>query len=132
MSRRGSSAPTPSPCFRVFYAGARTLARRLPDAADSQRAVVILRLRGKTRVGATAVEVLANYAKALKRRHGRLYLAGLTPELRDQLKRSGKLSLAGVRLFPASRIQGRSVARSYRAANTWLVHARDAAGAPGS
>jgi SulP family sulfate permease len=109
----------------LFYAGARTLARRLPDPGGSQHAVVILRLRGSTRVGATCIVVLAQYADALKERHGRLYIAGLSAELRDQLKRSGKLQLAGVHLFPASRIQGRSVARSYRAANTWLVRSRE-------
>jgi SulP family sulfate permease len=108
----------------LFYAGARTLARRLPEVNEAERAVVILRLRGMTRAGATAVNVLAAYAGALQERDGRLYIAGLDPALFDQLKRSGKLQLARVRLFPASSLHGGSVARSSRAARTWLARSK--------
>ncbi len=108
----------------LFFAGARTMAKKLPNPTDSYHSVVILRLRGKTRAGATAIEVLTNYAERLKQRGGRLYLAGLTPELKLELTHNGKLALAHVHLFEASRLQGRSVTRSYRAATTWLVRPR--------
>ena len=57
----------------LFYAGARTLERLLPKPNGAQNSVVILRLRGRTNLGATLVEVLANYADKLHAGQGRLY-----------------------------------------------------------
>ena len=39
----------------LFYAGAQTLRAKLPDPAGAQRPVVVLRLRGRTSLGATFV-----------------------------------------------------------------------------
>ncbi|MEI8239324.1 MAG: SulP family inorganic anion transporter, partial [Actinomycetota bacterium] len=45
----------------LFYAGARTLQTRLPDPAGSHGAAVVLRLRGRTTMGATFFAVLEPY-----------------------------------------------------------------------
>jgi SulP family sulfate permease len=111
----------------LFYAGARTLARRLPEVGEARKPLVIIRLRGKTHLGATVVEVLCSYANALNQRGGRLYLAGIGPELRKQLLRGNRLQLAGVRVFNSSPVVGRSLRRSYADARTWLVQTKDAA-----
>ena len=111
----------------LFYAGARTLARRLPEAGDARRPLVILRLRGKTHLGATVIEVLCTYSKALNERGGRLYLAGIGPDLRKQLLRGNRLQLAGVRVYAAAPAVGSSLRQSYRDARTWLVQVRDEA-----
>jgi SulP family sulfate permease len=105
----------------LFYAGARTLARKLPSPADATRPVVLLRLRGKTRFGATAidVDVLADYDERLRERGGRLYLEGLDPGVLRQLERTGKL--AEVRLFPAEAVLGESLSRAYNEAEAWLA-----------
>ena len=42
----------------LFYAGARTLHARLPRVADAQAPAVILRLRGRTTLGATFFSIL--------------------------------------------------------------------------
>src|SRR4029079_14542678 len=41
----------------IFYAGARTFARLLPAPEDAIRPLVIIRLRGRTKVGATFIDV---------------------------------------------------------------------------
>lgn len=54
----------------LFYAGARTFEQLLPSPNGAENPVVILRLRGRTTVGATLIEVLANYADELQQAGG--------------------------------------------------------------
>ncbi|HSH44348.1 MAG TPA: STAS domain-containing protein, partial [Longimicrobiales bacterium] len=61
----------------LFYAGARTLAERLPSARGARHPAVVLRLRGRTSAGATLVDVLASFAQQIERADGRLFLTGL-------------------------------------------------------
>ena len=56
----------------LLYAGARTLEARLPDPRDADGPIVILRLRGRTSLGATFFAVAAGYSDALSRDGGRL------------------------------------------------------------
>lgn len=63
----------------LFYAGARTLQSRLPDPAHSQTAAVVLRLRGRTMVGATFMVVVEDYLKRLRAGGGSCSSAGSTP-----------------------------------------------------
>ena len=116
----------------LFYAGARTLERLLPRPSQQdhdqdqdqrpQHPVVVLRLRGRSTVGATLVEVLANYADKLKAAGGRLYLAGISENAHDQIVRTGKLSLSGpVRAYEATPIVGESTREASADARTWLV-----------
>ena len=81
----------------LFYAGARTLERLLPSPQDARSPVVTLRFRGYTRVGATLIEVMDEYADALAAVGGQLYLTGVEPKVGEQLWRAGKLGscLAG-------------------------------------
>jgi SulP family sulfate permease len=106
----------------LFYAGARTLERLLPTPQGAQRPVVILRLRGLTSVGATLIEVLANYADKLRAVSGRLYLSGISEGAYDQIVRTGKLRLSGpVRAYEATSIVGQSTREAVADARTWLV-----------
>ena len=106
----------------LFYAGARTLERLLPKPNGAQHSVVILRLRGRNTVGATLLEVLSNYADKLQRLDGRLYLTGMTEQAREQVVRTGKLSLSGpVRAYEASPVVWESTSEAVTDARTWLV-----------
>lgn len=106
----------------LFYAGARTLARLLPAPRDAQNPVVILRLRGRNNVGATLVEVLANYADKIQEVNGRLYLTGISEGAYEQVVRTGKLRLTGpVRAYEATPIRGQSTEEAVADAKTWLV-----------
>lgn len=109
----------------LFYAGARTLERRLPAPGGAHRPVVVLRLRGRSAVGATLVDVLAHYADELERAGGRLYLTGLTGEVQRQLVRMNKLQLSGsVRIYEANTVRGESTNRAYDDAAAWLAAQR--------
>jgi len=106
----------------LFYAGARTLQRLLPTPSGAENPAVILRLRGRTNLGATLVEVLANYAEKLEVAHGRLYLTGIGEGAYEQMVRTGKLHLTGpVRVYEATSVRGQSTREAYADAKTWLV-----------
>jgi sulfate permease, SulP family len=106
----------------LFYAGARTLARLLPEPQDAENPAVILRLRGRRTIGATLVEVLSDYAAKLKATNGRLYLTGVDEKAYDQAVQSGKLRLTGpVRAYEVTPIIGESTREAYNDAQAWLV-----------
>ena len=79
----------------LFYAGARTFERLLPAAQGSDRAAVVLRLRGRQTLDATLIDVLGGYANELEEANGRLYLTGVSDAAHQQIVRSGKLQLRG-------------------------------------
>jgi SulP family sulfate permease len=106
----------------LFFAGARTLDRRLPRVDDARNAAVVVRLRGRTHVGATLVDVLAGYAGSLEAAGGRLYLSGIGRTVLQELSRSGKIRLGGpIRAYPATSVVGESTRRAVDDANAWLV-----------
>jgi sulfate permease, SulP family len=104
----------------LFFAGARTLSDVLPSPSGATRPVVILRMRGYTRVGATLIEVLDEYGDALAEVDGRLYLSGVHDEVARQLRRAGKLDDEVVRIVPAEDVLGESTKRAAASASAWL------------
>jgi SulP family sulfate permease len=106
----------------LYYAGAKTLAARLPETAGAERPVVVLRLRGRTQLGASSLVVLDAYAERLGAIGGRLILSGTAPELVKQLRRTGREHLdAEVSVFPATDVIGDSSDAAYREAEQWLA-----------
>ena len=55
--------------------------------------MVVLRLRGRTTLGATAFIVLANYAQRIRAAGGHLFLSGLGPDLLEQLHHAHRVDL---------------------------------------
>ena len=101
---------------------ARTLQARLPDPAGAGHPVVLLRLRGRTNLGATSFHVLADYAQRLGAAGGRLYLSGLDHELVATLDRTGRLNASGpLKAFEATPVLGESSAAAPSDANAWLA-----------
>ena len=106
----------------LFYAGARTLQSRLPDPAHADRPVVVLRLRGRVMLGATAFAVFADYAERLADVGGRLYLSGVDPAMVQQIRRNRTVErVDGVQIFEASDVVGESSLKAYQAARRWLA-----------
>jgi sulfate permease, SulP family len=104
--------------YGSLYAGSRTLQAKLPDPADGESPVVVLRLRGRTALGATAFVVVDQYAQRLGAVGGRLYLSGVDPELLRQMR---QVDVRGpVRVFEETPIVGESTADAYREAEVWL------------
>jgi SulP family sulfate permease len=106
----------------LFFAGARTLAEHLPDPHDAEHAAVVLRLRGRTSVGATLIDVLGDYADELADAGGRLFLTGVSRKVAAQLEHSGKFDLDHtVRIVAAGEILGASTGEALRLAHAWLA-----------
>lgn len=116
----------------LFYAGSRTLQARLPDPTGSVQPAVVLRLRGRTTLGATFFSVVSGYARQLEAVDGRLYLTGLDPSLVDRLRRVSDHPLTGrARLYEADPVLGRSTQQALDDATTWLVTPDASTGGPG-
>ena len=106
----------------LYYAGSRTLQAKLPDPSGAESPVVVLRLRGRTALGATAFVVLADYADRLKAVDGRLFLSGVDSGLLAQLQRTQRVDVDGrVHVFEATSVVGESSAEAYRQAQAWLA-----------
>jgi SulP family sulfate permease len=106
----------------LFYAGARTLQARLPDPGQAESPAVVLRLRGRTLLGATAFAVLSDYAERLVATGGRLYLSGVDPAVVQQIQRNRTVEqVDGVRVFEANEVVGESSLEAYHAASRWLA-----------
>jgi SulP family sulfate permease len=70
----------------LFFAGARNLEEDLPQADETQHAVVILSLRGHADLGSTFISVLERYARVLQANGNTLMLVGVNPAVYEQLK----------------------------------------------
>ena len=112
----------------LFYAGARTLQRLLPAATttpgDNSAAgtapggpVVVLRLRGRTTLGATFLRVMSGYARGLEDVEGELYLSGVDSKLVEKWRRDGVTEqLVGVSIYAATPVVGESTLAATTAA----------------
>ncbi|MET0728869.1 MAG: hypothetical protein ABWZ76_11285 [Acidimicrobiales bacterium] len=104
----------------LHCAGARTLEHYLPDPTGTASPALVLRMRGRTTLGATSLTVLANYARQLDAVGGRLYLAGLDANLIDQARRTGAIpESAPVLLCGAGAVVGASSPEAFHDAQAW-------------
>jgi sulfate permease, SulP family len=105
----------------LFYAAAKTLEEDLPAAEGAKQAVVIFTLRGYQDFGSTLLGVLERYARAIQGNGGRLMLAGIGEEVREQMERTGFLDLIGhENAFMAEAQWGEAANKAYAAAQQWL------------
>jgi SulP family sulfate permease len=94
-----------------FFAGVSKLERSLPAVRDEAHAAMILRLRGRDLVGATALAFVERYAKRLRAGANRLLLCGVEPRVMEELEGAGTLEALGrENVFPATAILGESAA----------------------
>ncbi len=109
------------PYGNLFYAAADALEKKLPSPEGTQRAVVILVLRGMDDLGSTVIGTLRRYAASLYACNGKLILVGVSPSLHSQLQRTGMVAFLGEdNIFPATRMIGESGNSALRAAREWL------------
>jgi len=105
----------------VFYAGADVIGAQLPKATGSHRPAVVIRLRGRTEVGSTFLQLVERYRSEVEQAGGVLFLAGVGPELRVQLERTGVLAAIGEdRVCEAEPTLAASVGVAVDAAERWL------------
>src|SRR6478736_2983050 len=109
----------------LFYAGARTLQSHLPDPTGAVSPGVVLRLRGRTTFGSTFFRVVSDYAARLEAVGGRLYLAGLDPNVAERLERQSDPLTGPAHLYPATPVVGESTMAALADASTWQVRAAE-------
>ena len=105
-----------------FFAAAYKMEEELPSTGKAQRAVVILRLRGKYNIGSTFIEVLQRYSSALSKNGGKLMLSGVSENVYDQLFKTEMIELLGEQnIYPESSKLLYSSKQALKAANHWLA-----------
>jgi SulP family sulfate permease len=109
------------PYGNLFYAAADAFEKKLPSPEGTERAVVILILRGMDDLGSTVIGTLRRYAGSLYACNGKLMLAGVSPSLYSQLQRTGMVALLGEEnIFAATKMIGESGNSALRAGREWL------------
>jgi SulP family sulfate permease len=115
----------------LLYAGARTLEARLPNPGSTTMPAVVLRVRGHTTLGATALSVLRNYAHRLDALGGRLFVSGVDPKVSGLIRRTGRASDEDpFEIVEATPIIGESTAAAFDQATAWIAE-RTAMESPG-
>ena len=104
----------------LFYAGARSLEGTLPHVVPGSSPVVVLRLRGRDRIGATLVKVLEWYSGQIRDAGGRLYLTGVDPLVAEQIQRNGLIGPTDLTVVEATDILGESTHTAIISGTTWL------------
>ena len=105
----------------LFFAAAPKLKASLPDVGGAQRAVVVLRLRGRGTLQGTTIALIRDYAAELAAGGGRLYLAGVGAEMESQLRRTGLLDDLGPdAVVPATDELYGSCEAAQRRGRAWL------------
>jgi SulP family sulfate permease len=105
----------------LLYAGARTLEARLPNPSTAEMPVVVLRLRGRTTLGATALTVLRNYASQLNAEGGHLFLSGVDRSVVGVIRRTGRAAKdRPFEIVEATPIIGDSTDAAFDEANAWI------------
>ena len=110
----------------LLYAGARTLEARLPNPGSATMPVVVLRLRGQTTLGATALSVLRGYAGRLDALGGRLFVSGVDPKVSGLIRRTGRASEEHpFEIVEATPIIGESTDAAFDQATAWIAEAAE-------
>ncbi len=114
-----------SPVGSLFFAGAAEFEEDLPAVENTERAVVLLRLRGRDEIGSTFMRVIARYASNLNANQGKLVLVGVSEPVYHQLEKTGLLDEMGQEnVYRATSIMGDSSLEAYQDATSWLEHAK--------
>jgi SulP family sulfate permease len=110
------------PYGSLFFAAAPVIEAMLPAVGpETSGSVVILRLRGRTDLGTTFIDVLLRYATALAAADSKLKLASLSDRVLDQLRVAGAADVIdGDDLYPATERVGATLARAHADAATWV------------
>jgi SulP family sulfate permease len=113
------------PYGSLFFATVPTLEQQMPTVgADSADSVVILRIRGVDDVGATLIDVLTRYARALTAAGSKLMLVTDNERIHRQLQVTGAIDAIGEdNLYRGNEWVGDTVRQAHSDAQRW-VHER--------
>ena len=118
------------PYGSLFFAAAPVLESQLPAlAATSLNSVVILRLRGRTDLGTTFMDVLRRYAEALTAASSKLVIVSASERIQEQLRVTGVTDLISPQdIYAGDERVGATLKRAYADATSWIEHNQPATG----
>ena len=110
------------PYGSLFFAAAPAFEAGLPDLTDaSRRSVVILRLRGRTDLGVTFMDVLRRYAEGLAALGSKLVIVSASERVQEQLRVTGITDVMGPENFyPSDERVGATLRRAHAEAVAWI------------
>ncbi len=110
------------PYGSLFFASAPVFEEKLPDVTPETRgSVVILRLRGRSDLGSTFMDVLEKYGRALKEQGNELMLVSADENMHDQLQVAGVADLVGEQnVFTSDEWLGQTLRTAYEQAVAWV------------
>ena len=115
------------PYGSLFFAAAPTFEAALPAVTDDSRhAVVILRLRGRTDLGTTFMDVLHRYADKLLAVDSKLMIVSANETIVEQLRVAGITELIGLdNIYPGDDRVGAALERAHSDAERWVAGGGD-------
>jgi sulfate permease, SulP family len=115
----------------LFFAATPKIRASLPAVGAARCPVVVLRLRGRGALHSATIGLIRDYAAECAASGGRLYLAGVGDDMREQLGRTGLLDVLGPDAVVAAtdELYGACVIARERG-ESWLA-ARERSPAPG-
>jgi MFS superfamily sulfate permease-like transporter len=120
----------PQPYGSLFFAAAPVFEAALPALGeDSRNSVVILRLRGRSDLGTTFMDVLYRYAQGLAALGSKLVIVSVDERIQEQLAVTGITDLIGAEnLYTGDERVGATVRRANADAMAWVEANRRASG----
>ena len=122
------------PYGSLFFAAAPVFELGLPASTDDSRnSVVILRLRGRSDLGTTFMDVLYRYAMSLMAADSKLVIVSANERIQEQLRVTGIIDLIGAdNVYSGDERVGASLERAHSDAVAWVNAHRRSGGAPGT
>jgi SulP family sulfate permease len=114
------------PYGSLFFAAAPTFEAALPAVgAGSVGSVVVLRLRGRSDLGTTFMDVLHRYAESLAEVSSKLMIVSANDRIVEQMTVNGIVELIGTEnVYPGSERVGATTRRAYDDALSWVESRR--------
>jgi SulP family sulfate permease len=111
------------PYGSLFFAAASVFEEALPSiTADTHNSVVILRLRGRSDLGSTFMDVLRRYAEELNAADSKLVLISADESIHQQLAATRVTAVVGTQnIYTANAWVGATLQRSYNDALQWIA-----------
>jgi sulfate permease, SulP family len=121
------------PYGSLFFAAAPVLESQLPAPVGASRnSVVILRLRGRTDLGTTFMDVLLRYAQALRAVGSKLVIVSASERIQEQLQVTGVTGfLTPGGIYTGDERVGATLKRAYADATAWIEQNQRAGGTGG-
>jgi len=115
------------PYGSLFFAAAPVFETLLPAVTDASRnSVVIVRLRGRTDLGTTFMDVLLRYALSLAAVGSKLVVVSTNERIDEQLGVTGITAVVGAEnVYAGDERVGAAIRRAYKDALAWVAADRD-------